>query len=154
MKGFLHSRMMVTFSVLDIKALERESTDREVGSDPTPASPILLSRPVQPSSIQPSGENRKVANPLLGTEYEGNHETLGAVGATPLPGWGPRDPYCAWLGTLQDMAANRCQWRSCCQFLSRLPEGMSGGVGTSEYCVKLSPFPVHLYSFLYNKAFK
>ncbi|KER20505.1 hypothetical protein T265_10955 [Opisthorchis viverrini] len=47
---------------------------------------------------------------------------LGAVGATRLPGWGPRDPHCAWLETLQDMAANRCQWRSCCQFLSRLPE--------------------------------
>ncbi|KER33476.1 hypothetical protein T265_12586, partial [Opisthorchis viverrini] len=38
---------------------------------------------------------------------------LGAVGATRLPGWGPRDPHCAWLETLQDMAANRCQWRSC-----------------------------------------
>ncbi|KER27332.1 LOW QUALITY PROTEIN: hypothetical protein T265_13817 [Opisthorchis viverrini] len=47
---------------------------------------------------------------------------LGAVGATRPPGWGPRDPHCAWLDTLQDMAANRCQWRSCCQFLSRLPE--------------------------------
>ncbi|KER33980.1 hypothetical protein T265_00185 [Opisthorchis viverrini] len=47
---------------------------------------------------------------------------LGAVGATRLPGWGPRDPHCAWLETLQDMAANRCQWRPCCQFLSRLPE--------------------------------
>ncbi|KER22778.1 hypothetical protein T265_09184 [Opisthorchis viverrini] len=32
---------------------------------------------------------------------------LGAVGATGLPGWGPRDPHCAWLETLQDMAANR-----------------------------------------------
>ncbi|KAG5450455.1 hypothetical protein CSKR_105115 [Clonorchis sinensis] len=30
---------------------------------------------------------------------------LGAVGATRLPGWGPRDPHCAWLETLQDMAA-------------------------------------------------
>ncbi|KER31218.1 hypothetical protein T265_13031, partial [Opisthorchis viverrini] len=47
---------------------------------------------------------------------------LGAVDATHLPGWGPCDPRCACLGTLQDMAANRCQWRSCCQFLSRLPE--------------------------------
>ncbi|KER28717.1 hypothetical protein T265_04506 [Opisthorchis viverrini] len=45
-----------------------------------------------------------------------------AVGATRLPGWGPRDPHCAWLETLQDMAANRCQWRSCSQLLSRLPE--------------------------------
>ncbi|KER29503.1 hypothetical protein T265_03878 [Opisthorchis viverrini] len=45
---------------------------------------------------------------------------LGAVGATRLPGWGPRDPHCAWLETLQDMAANRCQWRSCCQLLFRL----------------------------------
>ncbi|KER25299.1 hypothetical protein T265_07234 [Opisthorchis viverrini] len=47
---------------------------------------------------------------------------LGAVGATRLPGWGPRDPHCAWLETLQDMAANLCQWRFCCQILSRLPE--------------------------------
>ncbi|KER26806.1 hypothetical protein T265_06018 [Opisthorchis viverrini] len=47
---------------------------------------------------------------------------LGAVGATRFPGWGPRDPHCAWLETLQDIAFNRCQWRFCCQFLSRLPE--------------------------------
>ncbi|KER23923.1 hypothetical protein T265_08289 [Opisthorchis viverrini] len=32
---------------------------------------------------------------------------LGSVGATRLPGWGPRDLHCAWLETLQDMAANR-----------------------------------------------
>ncbi|KER23071.1 hypothetical protein T265_08970 [Opisthorchis viverrini] len=51
---------------------------------------------------------------------------LGAVGDTRLPGWGPRDPHCAWLETLQNMAANRCQWRSCCQFLSRLPEQLFG----------------------------
>ncbi|KER33008.1 hypothetical protein T265_01091 [Opisthorchis viverrini] len=43
-------------------------------------------------------------------------------------GWGPRDPHCAWLKTLQDMAANRCQWCSCCQFLSRLPEGSEASV--------------------------
>jgi hypothetical protein len=49
-------------------------------------------------------------------------KSLGAVGAVRLPGWGPRDPPCAWLETLQDMASNRCQWRSCCQFLSRLSE--------------------------------
>ncbi|KER26571.1 hypothetical protein T265_06213 [Opisthorchis viverrini] len=40
-------------------------------------------------------------------------------------GWGPRDPHCAWSEeTLQDMAANRCQWRSCCQFLFRSPEAL------------------------------
>ncbi|KER26217.1 hypothetical protein T265_06496 [Opisthorchis viverrini] len=49
---------------------------------------------------------------------------LGAVRATRLPGWRPSDSYCAWLETLQDMAANRCQWRPCCQFLSRLPDGL------------------------------
>ncbi|KER28264.1 hypothetical protein T265_04866 [Opisthorchis viverrini] len=38
------------------------------------------------------------------------------------PGWGPRAPHCVWVETLQDMAAKRYQWRSCCQFLSRLPE--------------------------------
>ncbi|KER28782.1 hypothetical protein T265_04473 [Opisthorchis viverrini] len=32
---------------------------------------------------------------------------LAAVGATRLPGLGPRDPHCAWLETLQDMAANQ-----------------------------------------------
>ncbi|KER27314.1 hypothetical protein T265_05637 [Opisthorchis viverrini] len=48
---------------------------------------------------------------------------LGAFGAAHLPGWRSRDPHCTWLEILQDMAANRCQWRSCCfQFLSRLPE--------------------------------
>ncbi|KER29596.1 hypothetical protein T265_03797 [Opisthorchis viverrini] len=47
---------------------------------------------------------------------------LGTVGATRLPGWGPHDPHFSWLETLQDMAANRYQWRSCCQFLSRLLE--------------------------------
>ncbi|KER32175.1 hypothetical protein T265_01785 [Opisthorchis viverrini] len=36
--------------------------------------------------------------------------------------WGPRDPHCAWLETLQDMTANRCQWRCWCQFVCRLPE--------------------------------
>ncbi|KAG5441680.1 hypothetical protein CSKR_103185 [Clonorchis sinensis] len=45
--------------------------------------------------------------------------TLDLADATRLPGWGP---HCAWLETLQDMAAKRCQWRSCCQCLSRLPE--------------------------------
>ena len=49
-------------------------------------------------------------------------KSLGVVGAVRLPGWGPRDPACAWLETLQEMAANRCQWRSCCQFLSRLSD--------------------------------
>ncbi|KER26329.1 hypothetical protein T265_06382 [Opisthorchis viverrini] len=46
---------------------------------------------------------------------------LGAVGATRLPGWGQRDPHCAWLKTLQYMGANRCQCSSCCQLLSRSP---------------------------------
>ncbi|KER26099.1 hypothetical protein T265_06579 [Opisthorchis viverrini] len=44
---------------------------------------------------------------------------LCAVAATRLPGWGPRDAHCAWLETLQDMVANRCQWSFCCLFLSR-----------------------------------
>ncbi|KAG5443922.1 hypothetical protein CSKR_100827 [Clonorchis sinensis] len=34
---------------------------------------------------------------------------LGAVGATRLLGWGPRDPHCARLKTLQDMPDNRRQ---------------------------------------------
>ncbi|KER31239.1 hypothetical protein T265_02432 [Opisthorchis viverrini] len=47
-------------------------------------------------------------------------KSVGVVGVVRLPGWGPRDPVCAWLEALQERAANRCQWRSCCQFLSRL----------------------------------
>ena len=43
---------------------------------------------------------------------------LGSVGVSRLPGWGPRDPLNVWLQTLEDMAANRSQWRMCCQFLS------------------------------------
>jgi hypothetical protein len=42
---------------------------------------------------------------------------LGRVGSVRLPGWGPRDASCQWLLTLQDMARNRAQWRSCCQNL-------------------------------------
>ena len=44
---------------------------------------------------------------------------LGSVGAVRLPGWGPRDHQSAWLETVRDMALNRSQWRSCCQFLVR-----------------------------------
>jgi hypothetical protein len=71
----------------------------------------------------PNSEWRKTRGGQRVTWQKGMKETtksLGAVGAARLPGWGPRDPPCAWLETLQDMAANRCQWRSCCQFLSRL----------------------------------
>ncbi|KER21709.1 hypothetical protein T265_15028, partial [Opisthorchis viverrini] len=34
-------------------------------------------------------------------------KSLGVVGVVRLPGWGPRDPVCAWLETLQEIAANR-----------------------------------------------
>ncbi|KAG5452971.1 hypothetical protein CSKR_111794 [Clonorchis sinensis] len=47
---------------------------------------------------------------------------LGAVGATRLPGWGLRDLHCVRLEALQDRVVSRCQWRSCCQCPSRLPE--------------------------------
>ncbi|MES9976933.1 MAG: reverse transcriptase domain-containing protein [Candidatus Thiodiazotropha sp.] len=39
---------------------------------------------------------------------------LAAVGSSRLPGWGPRDSESVWLHTLEDMARNRSQWRSCC----------------------------------------
>ena len=42
---------------------------------------------------------------------------LDAVGPYRLPGWGPRDSAHKWLSTLEDMARNRYQWRSCCNFL-------------------------------------
>ena len=46
-------------------------------------------------------------------------KSLGFAGANKLLGCGPRNPPCAGLDTLQDMASNRTQWRTCCQFLSR-----------------------------------
>ena len=42
---------------------------------------------------------------------------LAAVGPCQLPSRGPRDPAHVWLSTLEDMAYDRCQWRSCCSFL-------------------------------------
>ena len=43
--------------------------------------------------------------------------SLARVGASRLPGWGPKDPDHLWLKTLEDMAQNRSQWRSCCGFI-------------------------------------
>ena len=40
-----------------------------------------------------------------------------AVGPCRLPGWGPRDSAHKWLSTLKDMARDRCQLHSCCNFL-------------------------------------
>ena len=42
---------------------------------------------------------------------------LAAVGQCRLPGWGPRESAHKWLSTLEDMARDRCQWRSNCNFL-------------------------------------
>ena len=42
---------------------------------------------------------------------------LSRIGRVRIPGWGPRDEPCAWLFALSDMAANRSQWRSCCETL-------------------------------------
>jgi hypothetical protein len=47
---------------------------------------------------------------------------LSRVGSIRLPGWGPRDAPCQWLLTLQDMARNRAQWRSCSQHLTEMPD--------------------------------
>ena len=44
-------------------------------------------------------------------------KSLAKVGSCRLHGWGPKDPEQAWLKTLEEMATNRCQWRSCCSFL-------------------------------------
>ncbi|GAA57186.1 hypothetical protein CLF_112303 [Clonorchis sinensis] len=62
---------------------------------------------------------------------------LGAVGATRLPGWVPPGPHCALLETLQDMPADRRQWRSC-QFLSRLPDCEMGVTLSDEELVHMS----------------
>jgi hypothetical protein len=44
-------------------------------------------------------------------------KSLGSVGSARLCGWGPRDSSNQWLFTLDDMAQNRAQWRSCCKHL-------------------------------------
>ena len=35
-----------------------------------------------------------------------------------LPGWGPRDSPLLWLDVIKDMAANRNQWRACCNLVA------------------------------------
>ncbi|CAH8584460.1 unnamed protein product [Dicrocoelium dendriticum] len=47
---------------------------------------------------------------------------LASVGASRLPGWGPKDGEHVWLDTLADMARSRPQWRSCCIHLKILRE--------------------------------
>lgn len=69
---------------------------------------------------QPAPEWRKASGGQMVTwqkALKSITKGLGSVGASRLPGWGPRDAPCAWLQTLQDMAANRCQWRTCCRFV-------------------------------------
>ncbi|KER25644.1 hypothetical protein T265_06934 [Opisthorchis viverrini] len=61
----------------------------------------------------PNSEWRKQRGGKPLTWQRSMKEITKRLGATHLPGWGPRDPHCAWLETLQDMAANRWQWRSC-----------------------------------------
>ncbi|CAH8497241.1 unnamed protein product [Dicrocoelium dendriticum] len=46
---------------------------------------------------------------------------LASVGASRLPGWGPKDGEHVWLDTLADMARSRPQWRLCCEFLCPSP---------------------------------
>ncbi|KER21136.1 hypothetical protein T265_10468 [Opisthorchis viverrini] len=75
-------------------------------------------------SVPPSGWRKSRGGQHM-TWQKGVKEitkSLGAVGVVRLPGLGSRDPVCAWLETLQEMAANRRQWRSCCQFLSRMSD--------------------------------
>ena len=43
---------------------------------------------------------------------------LAVAGVCRLPGWGPRDSPHQWLRTLQDMAQNRQQWRTCCHSIT------------------------------------
>ena len=43
---------------------------------------------------------------------------LAVAGVCRLPGWGPRDSPHQWLRTLQDMARNKQQWRTCCHSIT------------------------------------
>ncbi|WP_353805406.1 hypothetical protein, partial [Acinetobacter baumannii] len=47
---------------------------------------------------------------------------MSRVGRIRLPGWGPRDPPSQWLVTLQNMARNRAQWRTCIHHVVALPD--------------------------------
>ena len=60
---------------------------------------------------------------------------LASVGSCRLPVWGPKDSEHAWLNTLEDMASDRCQRRSCCSFLIDPCDGKS-----NPYCQLLSFF--------------
>ncbi|KER27025.1 hypothetical protein T265_05856 [Opisthorchis viverrini] len=81
-----------------------------------------MSWPPAGTHLQPTGEVEpwtvNVEPPTASEVYD----CICSLKRHRAPGWGPCDPHCAWLETLQDMAANQSQWRSCCQFLSRLPE--------------------------------
>lgn len=51
--------------------------------------------------------------------------SLASVGASRLPGWGPKDDEHTWLETLVDMAKSRPQWRMCCGFLFPSPSRLA-----------------------------
>ena len=68
-----------------------------------------------------AGKRSRVGQEL--TWHRGMKEAtrkLAAVSPCHLPGWGPRDSAHKWLSTLEDMARDRCQWHSCCNFLMDL----------------------------------
>ena len=75
-------------------------------------------------SIPPSEWRKSVGGQRMTWSKEVKQITKGlsTVGSARLPGWGPRDPSTGWLQTLGDMASNRNQWRTCCQFLAGMSE--------------------------------
>ena len=80
---------------------------------------VLLSRPV-------AGWRKPRGGQSLTWQKEMKTITrrLSVAGSARLPGWGPRDSDTSWLETLQDMAMNRSQWRTCCQSLVSSVEWM------------------------------
>ena len=77
---------------------------------------------------------------------------LAAVGQCRLPGWGPRVSAHKWLSTLEDMARDRCQWRSCCNFLIDLHDSLTVFDPVTFFnlfssTVKWSPFFFNLFFF-------
>ena len=78
---------------------------------------VLFAQPRQEWRKSKGGQFLTWQNALKATT-----KRLSVVDSVRLPGWGPRDPRCVWLETVQDMASNRSQWRSCCRFLVGLSE--------------------------------
>ncbi|KAG5448395.1 tRNA-dihydrouridine(20) synthase [NAD(P)+]-like protein [Clonorchis sinensis] len=88
-------------------------------------------------------------------QNDGNREGVkgitksGCCGVVCLAGWGLFGS-CAWLETLQEMVADRCQWHSCCQFLSATSLFDPVGKVILGPMVRISTHPMRLLALRYG----